>query len=416
MPETQFERLRSDVGEAVRQPDFLSVRLRAARVRRRRAATTAAIFLVTVLSLTGLGYAVQRDHRGAATFPGGPTAETPWPRMTSVVATGKDLYGVLVRCPDCASELYATSDGGDSWQLRTVPPEPADADTPRSVSLVALAPGILGWRDARVIPIHEAISTEPTADRLWITTNGGGSWQKAVVDRKPVAAVPAGTSAVGCELPAISTCAVAAVDPATGTLAPLAAQPKGIVVDPSWPGQVNVPAGGRLWVPGLDPVTKKPAIATSADAGRTWRTHVFADGVAAVYQGGTTGMMYVPRVAAGPGPTAYALTYRADDAVDARYTTDGGVTWRTGETLREGTAIDSYVTAYGEHVVTTGTAAVSADGTGPYTAVSLAGYPAEPVELTRITTAAATERYLVKSQIGPYVSHDGRTWRRVPLP
>ena len=411
MPETEFERLRSEVGEAVRQPEFFSVRRRATRIRRRRAT---AVFLATVLSATGLGLAVQRGSADPGIEPVGPVAEASWPRMTSVVATGKDLYGVLVACPDCDSEFYATSDGGESWQARTVPPAPADSGTPRMAALIALAPGVLGWRDGRLVPVREALDPAG-ADRLWISTNGGGSWQRAEVG-PPVAAVPANTSPVGCELLRISTCVVGAVDPATGRLSPLAAQPTGIIVDPSWVGQVSAPAGGRLWVPGLDPATKKPAVATSADAGRTWRTHVFTDGVAAVYQGGTTGMMYVPRVAAGPGATAYALTYRDDDLVDSHYTTDGGVTWSAGDTIRDRSAADGFVTAYGDHIVTTGSAAVAAQGTGRYTPVTLSGYPAEPLQLTQITTAAATERYLVTSQIGPYVSHDGRTWRRVPLP
>jgi len=444
MLEPHFERLRSEVGDAVRQPDFITVRRRAGQVRRRRIVTSGAVFLSSVLTATVLGYAVQSgtDERGMA-GPAPAASGVPdavWPRMTSVANAGADLYGVLVPCMGCDSELYVSSDGGASWQRRTVPPQPEDAGTPRMAALISLAPGMVAWRDGRSVSIDEALnsaspssaaspstsSASPTTfdqhvgfrmvDRLWITSDGGRAWRRAVVDTQPVAAVPDGTRPVGCELLQVPACAVAVIDPATGRFAPLASQPSGIIVLRGWTSQVNVPLDGRLWVPGLDEATKKPAVATSSDAGRTWRTHVFTDGVPAVFHQGVPGTMYLPRVAAGSGATAYVLTYRADDVVDAHYTTDGGMTWRAGDTIRVALSSDEFVTADGSHIVDGDTGFVAARGTGRYTPVTLSGYPEDPTQTTQVTSRQAAERYLVTSETGPYLSKDGRTWRRVRLP
>ena len=97
MLEPHFERLRSEVGDAVHQREFITVRRRAGQVRRRRTVASGAVFLAAVLTATGLGYAVQSgpDDRGMAgatpVASGVPNAG--WPRMTAVTNAGKDLYG-----------------------------------------------------------------------------------------------------------------------------------------------------------------------------------------------------------------------------------------------------------------------------------------------------------------------------------
>lgn len=390
MRESDFDGLRAEVGAAVRQPDFATVRGRARRVRRRR--TVASASLAAVLALAGLGVAVRgAPEEGHAVPAAAPDAGAVWPRMTSAAADGTDLYGLLVRCATCPPEFYASSDDGASWERRTVPSSDSGA------VLTSLAPETVAWQELS------------TPRRLWITGDGGRTWGRAAVDSTPADAVPVGTRPVDCDhLRALPTCVVAVFDPVTGRFAPLAAQPTGISVQSRWTSDVTAPAGGHLWVPGLEPVTNRPAVAVSADAGRTWRTHVFTGSDVAV-----TGLaMHVPQVAAGAGGTAYVQTYRAGDRSDTYFTVDGGTTWRAGATVPGAVLADGFVTADGLHVVSTSTGPFGGRGAEPYAPLVLPGYPADPVQPGPV----AAGRYLVTSETGPFLSEDGRTWRQHRLP
>jgi photosystem II stability/assembly factor-like uncharacterized protein len=170
-------------------------------------------------------------------------------------------------------------------------------------------------------------------------------------------------------------------------------------------------------VPGLDPGTQRPALASSSDGGRTWRTHVFTGGVPAVTDLGSIATMYLPTVAAGPDGRAYALTYRKDQKLDPYRTTDGGATWRPvpGGTL--GWVPDpGFVTADGSHVVKTGSTFAASHGGNKYQPVTLPGYPADLRRQTEITWQPAAGRYLVFSLSDLYLSEDGWTWRQVDVP
>jgi hypothetical protein len=431
MREPQFERLRSEVGDAVRQPEFSTVQRRAGKVRRRRAVSTSAVFLVTALAAVSFGYTVQNTPSDYGSLDPVPTVTgetgTAWPRMTSSASTGSELYGLYVRCADCAAELYMSPDGGDSWQRRTTPAAPADTTSRNGTTLVALAPGTLAWSEQgnlAVDPFTTQGTDGPTADpttpatvmRTWITRNGGETWVRTAAASEPAAAVPDGARPADCDLLELPACTVGVIDPDTGRFAPLATQPTGIVLEPGWTNEVNAPLDGRLWVSGLDPATRKPAVATSSDAGRTWRTHVFTGGVAATPDGVWLAPMYLPKVAAGTGATAYALTYRQDGVFDTHRTTDGGVTWQAGPAIDAVQLTPGFVAADGTYIVQTAGETVAGDGSGPYSPVDLAGYPDFPMRPVQVVSGKAATRYLLTAEDGAYVSEDGRTWRQARLP
>jgi len=442
MRESQFSGLRDYADNAARQPDFAAVQQRAGRVRRRRAVGSGAAAVAAALVATGLGYAATAGPGG------GPPAAAPtpstsadlgagWPRWTSVAATGPaDLYGLFERCRDCAPELYASADAGNTWQRRPVPPAPDDpgAGSLRMPWLTSLGPGILAWKDAKLTSLAELQgsrppSTEPAdggrspsaVERLWITVDGGRTWRQAEVDPNPVAAVPPGTRPVDCNfISPPSPCRVYAVDPASGRFAPLADQPSGITFERGWvAAQTDVPLGGQLWVPGLDPATRKPAVASSSDRGRTWHTHVFTDGVPAVVDDGRIATMYLPTVAAGADGTAYALTYRDDHRLAPYRTTDGGVTWRPmpGGPVTI-TPDGGFVTADGAHVVNTGQEFWASRDGGGYERVTLPGYPPDALRLSlfEVTSQEATGRYMMFSDSRLYLSDAGWTWRPANAP
>jgi photosystem II stability/assembly factor-like uncharacterized protein len=444
MPEGHFAGLREYTDDTARQPDFEVIRRRAGRVRRRRRNAVASVvagLTAAVVVATGLTTGPGDGGQPAATPTPTPSADANagWPRWTQVVAARSDeLYALYERCRTCDAELHVSADGGRTWSRRTVPPSPTvsgDPDARPGGMIDALAPGVLVWLDPSTVamtisePAGSAsggptgrpltVDIPPPAERYWITRDGGRSWARPGVDEQPVNNAPAGTRVVDCGAVKVETpCRLYAVDPATGRFAPLANQPTGIRYTQGWLGyQTDVPVDGRLWVPGLDPVTRKPAVAASPDGGRTWTTHVFTDGVPADESSGFVATMYLPTIAAGAGATAYVLTYKAGRH-DPYRTTDGGATW---ERLPGGPIAEvpdaGYVTADGAHVVKNGSDfRAFRPGAAGYTPATLAGYPADLRRLTQVTSQQATGRYVVTSGEILSVSDDGWTWRRIGAP
>ncbi|GAA4604596.1 hypothetical protein BJY16_005065 [Actinoplanes octamycinicus] len=416
MPDTRFDDLRAYAEQAVRQPDFAVIRQRAARHRRRSLGAGLAAVL-SVLLATGFGYAVATGSPSDPPPPVDPGPPADFPRLAQVVSTGPDdLYAVVERCVDCGRQLYASPDGGATWQRRAVPASPNLV-----TDLVVLGKGLLAWRDSRILTEDSSPPATPdpaTMELLWTSKDGGRTWRPATVDPEPVAAAPAGTKPVDCRLVGREdSCRVYAVDPATGRFAPLAHQPAGFTFQDSWTDAVSVPAGGRMWIPGLDPVTRKPAVAVSGDNGRSWHTHVFAGGLRIEPQPDFVPQIYLPTVAADSGSTGYALLYRDDRRQDPYRTTDGGLTWQpvTGlalpETIEPGT-----VTADGAHAVRAGGTFQVYDDR-QYWAVALPGFPDELQEpLTNRITHDGAGRYVVFSEKKLCLSDDGRTWRQVTVP
>ena len=435
MPELGLSELRDYTDHALRQPDFDTIRQRTRSVRQRRAVTSGAGTVVAVALLTAVGFVASdrfpdKGPVAAPALSGDPSSDET-PRAT-VVTAGSDLYVLTRACRDCPPRLYGSAEM-DSWQERSVPaPDSRVRNSVTSIglaSIVGLGPDTLLWTGPRVLtlsdlqaPDRERPGDPITADRLppvqpWITVDGGWVWRLPTIEPTPVAALPPATRPVDCvQITRDAGCPIYAVDPATGRFAALATQPTGITVEPNWSSLVNVPLGGQLWIPGSDPVTGKPAVATSADGGRSWQTHVFTSGLTAeTDDGGHTPTMYLPQVAAGMDGTAYALTHRHDGRMDAHRSTDSGVTWQQVDTVPE--APDAgHLTTDGAHVVKTGTEFRASRDGGRYERANLPGYTDSVRRLTQVTARQADRRFIVSTGTTTLLSTDGWRWQTIPLP
>ncbi|MEV0805363.1 hypothetical protein [Micromonospora sp. NPDC050200] len=289
-------------------------------------------------------------------------------------ADREHLYLSLSNCTGgpCQKQrvaLVGSTDGGRTW---------SDRGTPITVSALAvLGPDAL---------IAAAPGSRPDADRALLASLDGGRTWAAAQPAGTAEAVPDGGTAI-CWSPRAGTpCTLHAVDPATRGVAPLTAQPPLTMRT----DELRIEeSAGRLRVAGTDPATGRPAVSTSADAGRSWSTHVFADAPACPKEGCEAPLLAVTGTA-----TTYAATtgggvravYRADG-------TDGRWQRLTDADLpdEQGTK-GSFVTADGTHVLSqlvNGRAAdarrywVARDG-GAYQAVELDGLPttAGPVRRT----------------------------------
>ncbi len=408
MLDSQFDRLRAEVGDAVRQPDFDSVRNRVA-VRKRRRRTAAVV--VAVLVAAGFGFVVN----------GGPAApdqvatvdpEPGYPRLIWLTSAGNDLYALQEPHPDSAAELHVSQDGGATWTSRDLPPMAADADPSREGTFTALSTGLVLWRENNVGTTER--------DRFWITRDGGRSWTRPEIRIKPVDTVPDGVRPVDCTLLGITTCTVGVIDPDTGLFRPLRNQPTGLSTEFSGDADVTVPFDGQLWVRGVDPDTQRPAVASSSDRGRTWHTHVFTDAVPDATRPGDdvmpSGVLFLPELAAGSGATAYVLTFRSQDLIDVHHTTDGGLTWQVGDTIQGALLTAGFVTPDGTHVVPRSTGFVAGQGTGRYTPVTLRGFPGNPLYRVRVSKPGTTAPYVVVTETAAYRSENGLTWQQIRLP
>jgi BNR/Asp-box repeat len=247
------------------------------------------------------------------------------------------------QCPD---ELHTSADGGRTWQVRPLPSPQADW----RITLLGTQTLLVQWGD------------DPRAPRdRQISTDGGAHWVPFSVDPAPLAAVPAGSRAVGWAIPEVALpgpadMVVAAVDPATGAMRPLAPPPLlRLHVQPA-------PLEAGVWVTGTDPVTRRPAVSVSQDGGRTWSTHVFAE-LAPEFDPPTPGPAIVPPPGVSFPPFATTvdgrLVYLTVDSDGASYifrSTDGGTTWQRADPTGHGGTFGSvgsagFVTRDGTHMV-----------------------------------------------------------------
>ncbi|MFI7430345.1 hypothetical protein ACIBPB_25410 [Micromonospora sp. NPDC049836] len=277
-------------------------------------------------------------------------------------------------CDKSLAHLSGSDDGGRSW---------TDRGTPTGLGPMAvLGPDVL---------ITAAPPDQPgaTGTSLMISTDGGRHWRRAQ-ESPPVGAVPDGGTAICWPETAGASCTVQVVEPESYRVAPLSQQPA-LLVQPD--GLRIDGRSGRLWIPGREPATGRPAVAVSADAGRTWASHVFRDAPSCP----DAGCQPLSLAVDGGGKRVYAVA--AGERAVAVYRLTGGTTgdgWQrltdTDEIPPGTNGYGSFVAADGSHVLfqpddrhTFGYRYWAARGGGAYRSVELAGLPATagPVRRTR---------------------------------
>jgi hypothetical protein len=261
--DSQLRGLRDDLHATIPPPDLSEVagRARQRTVRRRVLGAIAAVLVVSaaVPVLRSLPTGTQAGEQGTPA------------RSTYDVDFADADHGYALRgmcrgsSNGCEFTLLATSDGGRTWQRRTLPPPASKISNYFNATLYVLSP-------------DEVVIDRP-AEPNWETRriysdDGGRDWRVAEPWYAPdFAPVPEnGVLTVSCSTDLIGTdmCAViGTIQPDTGTMVRVPEQPK------LTSGRLGTTAtaGGQLWVVGR----KENAgwtVAVSGDSGRTWTTTV----------------------------------------------------------------------------------------------------------------------------------------------
>ncbi|AVT37059.1 sialidase family protein [Plantactinospora sp. BB1] len=323
------------------------------RLRRRRTAMAGAALAVTacavaaasVVALPGSGAGpAPVDDRVAGAAATGTPGVLPHPGRIQWMraADSQHLYLALSTCSGgpCKTvwQLVGSDDGGRTWTERGAPAQFAEA--------LVLGPDLL---------LVDRPPAPPGGGRwtLEASRDGGRSWQPTGTG-PTVPAVAPGSFAVcrpdpdaepdGTATPGSEPCRVHAFDPVTNRVSPLAEQPAQILVD----RQVIAESNGRLWAPGFDRESARPAVATSTDGGRSWSSHTFAEMSAC----GAESCPLV-QISVGPDGVDYAVVTDAQRRAVYRHTSAGGWQRRPGADQIPFEPADpgSFVTPDGSHVV-----------------------------------------------------------------
>ena len=416
MLDLDFAGVRTVAEEAARQPEFATIERRALRISRRRSAVAgaAAAFLVAAAG-TAVAVAaspgpdprpdaVTPSPSGPFPSPGVPPSGVARSLIQSVQTADADhLYALLDpgacdgMSASCTLYLYASEDGGQSWQRRG--PLPPDA----SRYFTVVGPQTLVAASSSV----EFVSGAPQASTwtLHLSRDGGRTWAVTNIADDPIAAVPEGQRAHVCPLDSATVCAY---DPAVERLARLGTQPPLMLVY-----IVDTPASAGLWVSGYDHTTHKPALAVSRDGGQTWDSHVFDDrSPPPDSPHGFIPTGWAASVATTDGQTAYAV-FAGDRAKWVYRSTDGGLAWSLWQEQSGGPLTPFvYATRDGELVTLDQAdggfrAWISRDG-GPYERVELSGLPPFGIQ-----PMAVDGGFLTWTDDHIYRSEDGLTWVRL---
>ncbi|MGW0432788.1 hypothetical protein ACWDV4_09620 [Micromonospora sp. NPDC003197] len=318
MREPDYHGLRDVVGRSVQQ--------RASRLRTGRRVRTSGVALALAV-LLGLGgfTALTPTVRGPApgeSLPSGNPVETHWQYLLWAGAgDATHLYALVSDCGSCPTRLLASADSGRSWQQRS------DFDGSRGpyrihvVGPQALFVDLNSTGQSSPISFSEKFRRYQHVADWRVSLDGGTTWRKPLRTDVPVAAAAADDSVLRSAYDEKDgDAALYVLDRSTGSIAPLASQPPLVRF---W--LTDVPASIGVWVMGIDPVSRRPAVAVSRDRGATWTLSVFA-GEAPVPSDDDP-VAGQPSVASVDGRTAYAVFTEGDATARIYRSADAGRSW-----------------------------------------------------------------------------------------
>ncbi|HST65591.1 MAG TPA: hypothetical protein VLM05_10425 [Mycobacteriales bacterium] len=211
--------------------------------------------LVAVAGVVAISRAGVTGLSAAAPTP----SPTPPPLSGEVLnlASGQNtIYAVASDClRRCQPTLLASDDDGHAWSVLRLPGGAVTAPVARSWTLA-------------VSGVEDLLAIEDPAAGVLTVGNGDTPFvRRKIVAGDPVGRVPAGRESMTriCARPRCATPTLEYIEPRTGRRGPLATQP------PIPPRVLGV-GGSQLWVAGIDPRTKRYALAMSVDDGASWRT------------------------------------------------------------------------------------------------------------------------------------------------
>lgn len=384
------------------------------RRRRRRLATATAASATAVATVAAVAVNLLAPAEpvepppvaGRSTPAGGVDPHAGQPTSWAGATDANHLYQAFSTCtgPPCKSrvQLTGSDDGGRTWSDRGAPMDVLQLAVLGAEALIAVVP-----------------PGQPSAAVAVLTSTDGARTWAAAQPTAAVDGVPDGSSVICLPQAGESFCTLRAVNPGSHQIAPLAAQPPLKM----YPTDLGIEeSGGRLWVGGVDPATGRPAVAASADSGRTWSRHVFADAPPCPPQGCES-----PSLAVGDGTTAYAVTVGDSTRVIYRGTAGagpGGAGWQrlTGPEQipsepGHGLGLGSFVAADGTHVVYQLVDAPNGRSDVYRFWAARAGGAYQPVELTGLPDQAGPIRrtpdgwfYALSHNGALYGSTDGWHW------
>jgi hypothetical protein len=216
-----------------------------------------AVAVVAVLLAVAGVVAISRA--GVTGLPTAAPTPSPPPLIGEILdlAAGQHtIYAVASDCVrGCRPTLVASDDDGHQWTVLTLPGATVTAAVARSWTL-----SVSGVEDLLAID-------NPAAGTVTVGNLDSPLQTRKVVAGEPVARVPAGREPMLriCAKPSCRTPTLEYLEPSTGLRRALATQP------PFPPAVLGV-GGSQLWVAGIDPRTRRYAVAVSFDDGAGWST------------------------------------------------------------------------------------------------------------------------------------------------
>jgi hypothetical protein len=243
--ETERARRRRPVRRGLRLPAGLG------RHRRLVVAVVVAVAVVGGVVVLRAGVGGLRPERGAGA-PARPLAGS----VLTLAAGQNTLYALASDCSaGCRPMLLASDDDGAGWTTLDLPGLPSDPSA------------VTSWQLA-VSGVEDSLAVEDDdAGTVSVGTAATGFVTRKITRGAALPRVPSGRESMVriCAAPRCRTPRLDYLEPRTGERGPL-------LVQPALAPRAIAAVGSQLWVAGIDPATRRYAVAVSVDDAGSWST------------------------------------------------------------------------------------------------------------------------------------------------